>query len=244
MIRILRYDTPEQMAGAAAALISSEILRKPDCVLGLATGSSPVGTYARLAEMHQIGILDFSRVTSFNLDEYVGIPKDHPCSYHFFMQEHLFGLVNIRPENAHVPNGDPARVQASAEAYDRAIAEAGGLDLQLLGIGRNGHIGFNEPGDRFIWRCHAVDLSESTIQANKRFFDSADQVPRQAISLGIGGILGARRIVLLASGPEKAGAIAAMLRGDITPRVQASILRVHGDVTLILDRAAASGLDQ
>jgi len=190
--------------------------------------------------MHRQGVLDFARATSFNLDEYVGLAPEHPCSYHHFMQEHLFRHINIRPENVHIPDGSAADLQAAAHAYDNAILAAGGIDLQLLGIGRNGHIGFNEPGEEFIYGCHEVKLSQSTIEANTRFFDSEPDVPRAAVSLGIGAIMQARQVLLIATGADKAEAIRQAVEGDVSPQWQASILRTHPDVIFLLDEAAAS----
>lgn len=241
-MQICRFETAAQVGQAAAALIASQLIRKPDSVLGLATGSSPIPTYQELIRLHRAGAVDFSRAVTFNLDEYVGIPEDHECSYHRFMNDNLFDHVNIRREAVHVPSGLSADLDATAAAYDAAIAQAGGIDVQLLGIGRNGHIGFNEPGDAFIYGCHVVTLSESTIEANKRFFASADDVPRQAISLGIGSIMSARRVLLIATGADKADAVARAVHGDMTPQVQASILRVHPDVVLLLDKEAAGRL--
>ena len=234
------YDHAAQVGQAAAVLIAQQILAKPDCVLGLATGSTPIPTYQELIKFHQNGVLDFSRVRSYNLDEYRKLPVTHECSYHSFMYEQLFKHVNIDMSNTHVPDGNAADAQAECEGYDRAIAEAGNIDVQVLGIGRNGHIGFNEPGDSFIYGCHVVDLTASTIEANRRFFDSEADVPRQAISLGIGSIMNARRVLLLATGADKAQAIRDTVRGDIDPKTQASILRVHPDAILLLDKAAAS----
>ena len=239
-MRVCCYDEPEQACRAAAILIGAQLVVKPDSVLGLATGSSPVPAYQELIRLNRDGIIDFSRATSFNLDEYVGIPEDHPCSYHRFMDEQLFGHVNMRRSAIHVPDGNAEDLTETAAAYDRAIAAAGGIDIQLLGIGRNGHIGFNEPSDRFIDGTHVISLSASTIEANKRFFTSEAEVPRQAITLGIGGIMRARQILLIATGAAKAQAIRDTVYGDVTPRVQASILRNHAHVTLLLDRAAAS----
>lgn len=239
-MQICRFETAEQVGQAAAVLIASQLIRKPDSVLGLATGSSPLPTYQELIRLHRAGAVDFSRAVTFNLDEYVGIPEDHECSYHRFMNDNLFNHVNIRREAVHVPSGLGADLDATAAAYDAAIAQAGGIDVQLLGIGRNGHIGFNEPGDTFIYGCHVVTLSESTIDANKRFFASADDVPRQAISLGIGSIMRARRVLLIATGADKADAVAHAIHGDITPHVQASILRTHPDAIFLLDKEAAS----
>ena len=238
-MRIHVYETEQEACRAAATVIAAQLIRKPDAVLGLATGSSPVPAYMELRRLYEAGVIDFSQARSYNLDEYVGLPSDHPCSYHYFMQENLFSHVNIRPENTHVPDGDAENLDATAQAYDRAIQEAGGIDLQLLGIGRNGHIGFNEPGDEFIYGCHVVDLSESTIQANTRFFGSEDEVPRKAISLGIGSIMSAKTVLLIATGESKAEAVRDSVCGPVTPKVQASILRTHPDAIFFLDRAAA-----
>ena len=231
------FQNERQVGQAAATLIAAQILRKPDSILGLATGSSPIPTYNALIAMHQGGVLDFSRVTSFNLDEYVGLSPEHPCSYHYFMQEHLFSKVNLRPENVHLPSGHSAQ---AGLAYDRAIHEAGGIDIQLLGIGRNGHIGFNEPAKEFTYGTHVVTLAEDTIQANARFFKSPDDVPRQAISMGIGNIMAAKCVVLVATGADKADAVYRTICGPITPAVPASILQLHPDVTLVADEAALS----
>ncbi len=236
------FSTAQQVGQAAATLIAAQVIRKPDSVLGLATGSTPVPAYQALIAMYDAGLVDFSRVVSFNLDEYVGIDPTHPCSYHAFMQDNLFSRINIRPENAHVPDGNAADLHAAAKAYDAAILAAGGIDLQLLGIGHNGHIGFNEPGEHFVYGCHKVGLKESTIEANKRFFDSADDVPRHAVSLGIGSIMQSRQVLLLATGADKAEAVRRALEEDVSPLWQASILRTHPDVVFMLDEAAASKL--
>ena len=241
-MRICRFDTAAQVGRAAATLIAAQLLRKPDSVLGLATGSTPVPTYEELIALNKAGVADFSKAVSYNLDEYVGIPVDHECSYHRFMDDNLFNHVNMRREAIHVPDGLAEDLAGAAAAYDDAIDAAGGIDLQVLGIGRNGHIGFNEPGDKFVYGCHVVDLSESTIDANKRFFDSADDVPRQAVSLGIGSIMKARTILLLATGADKAEAVRAMAQDEITPQVQATILRTHPNVIVLLDAEAASKL--
>ena len=234
------FDTAQQVSRAAATIIAAQLLRKPDSVLGLATGSSPIPTYEALVALHREGILDFSQVTSFNLDEYVGIAPDHICSYHRFMQEHLFAHVNIPPEQVHIPDGNAADLHAAARAYDAAILAAGGIDLQLLGIGRNGHIGFNEPGEQFIYGCHEVELSQSTIEANTRFFDAEADVPRSAVSLGIGAIMEAKQVLLIATGTDKAEAIRQAIEGDVSPMGQASILRTHPNVIFLLDENAAS----
>ena len=236
------FASAKQVGQAAATIIAAQLLRKPDSILGLATGSSPIPTYENLIAMHKAGVLDFSQAVSFNLDEYVGIDPGHVCSYHRFMQDNLFRHVNIKPENVHIPDGNAADLDAAARAYDTAIQEAGGIDLQLLGIGRNGHIGFNEPGDQFVYGCHEVQLSQSTIEANTRFFDSADDVPRSAVSLGIGSIMQARQVLLIATGADKAEAVRRALQEDVSPLWQASILRTHPDVVFLLDSAAAQGL--
>ncbi len=236
------FKTAHQVGQAAATLIGAQLLRKPDSILGLATGSSPLPTYQALIALYRAGVLDFSKATSFNLDEYVGIAPEHPCSYHRFMQDNLFGQINIAPANVHIPDGDAADIPAAAKAYDAAILAAGGIDLQLLGIGRNGHIGFNEPGEHFVYGCHEVRLSESTIQANQRFFDSAEAVPRSAVSLGIGSIMQARQVLLIATGEDKAEAVRMSLEADVSPQWQASILRTHPDVVFLLDEGAASRL--
>lgn len=239
-MKIRIYKNAAQVGEAAALLIAAQLIRKPDSVLGLATGSSPIPAYQALISMYQRGAVSFVQATSFNLDEYIGISEKHPCSYHCFMREQLFDHVDMRPEAIHVPDGNAENPQAFAAAYDWAIEKAGGIDLQLLGIGRNGHIGFNEPGDRFIRGCHVVDLAESTITANQRFFESRDDVPRQAISLGVEAILKAGTVVLIATGKEKAQAVRDSIQGEITPQVQASILQGHPDAYWLLDEDAAS----
>ena len=230
------YENAKAACEAAGLLLAAQITRKSDSVLGLATGSTPIPAYEVLAEWHRRGVLDFARVRTFNLDEYVGIDEGHPQSYHSFMQEHLFSKVNLRPENTHLPSGCMA---ADAQAYDEAILAAGGIDIQLLGIGRNGHIGFNEPADEFTFGTHIVTLSQSTIDANARFFASADEVPRQAISMGIGNIMQARCIVLVATGASKAQALYKTIRGPITPGMPASIVQLHPRCVILADREAA-----
>jgi len=236
------FENAAQVGQAAATLIAAQLIAKPDSVLGLATGSSPIPTYDRLIEMNKQGVVDFSKAVSYNLDEYVGIPEEHECSYHRFMNEQLFDHVNIRKEATHVPDGNAQDMDATAVAYDEAIAAAGGIDVQLLGIGRNGHIGFNEPGEKFINGCHVVELSASTIDANKRFFASEAEVPRKAISLGIGSIMNAKQVILIATGTDKAEAVYRAVKEDVNPQVQASILRTHPNAIFLLDKAAASKL--
>ena len=235
------YQTPELAAQAAATLIAAQIVSKPNCVLGLPTGSTPVKTYSELIRMNREGVVDFSKVTTFNLDEYVGLTGDHPQSYRYFMNDNLFDHVNIDKANTNVPSGI-GNVEENAAAYEAAIAQAGGVDLQFMGIGRNGHIGFNEPCDYYPDCTSIIELTESTIDANKRFFDSADEVPRKAISMGVGTIMRARKCLLIATGADKAEAVRALVKGEITPRLPASALRMHADAVIILDAAAASQL--
>lgn len=236
------YDNAAQVAQAAATLIAAQVLSKPDSILGLATGSTPIPTYQELSKMCNAGVVDFSKVRSFNLDEYCNLPVDHEQSYHSFMKAQLFDHINIDINNTRVPNGNAVDPQAECTDYDAAIAAAGGVDVQILGIGRNGHIGFNEPSDAFVYGCHIVNLTQSTIEANRRFFDSENDVPRQAISLGIGSIMNAKKVLLLATGADKADAIYNSVYGDVNPQTQASILRTHPDVIFLLDKAAASRL--
>ncbi len=238
-MQIHLYDTASQVGQAAAIMIASQVILKPNSVLGFATGSSPIPTYRQLIAWHREGVVDFSRTVTFNLDEYVGISTTHPASYHAFMEEHLFSQVNVRRENIHIPDGSTRNLQRECSDYDTAISRAGGIDLQLLGIGRNGHIGFNEPHEQFVYGCHVVNLTESTIEANRRFFGPGEDVPRQAISLGVGSIMNSHRVVLVATGADKAQAIRRAIREDVNPQVQASILRTHRDVIFLLDRAAA-----
>ncbi|MDR0897974.1 MAG: glucosamine-6-phosphate deaminase [Oscillospiraceae bacterium] len=241
-MRIIICRDREAQGEAAASLFAAQILRKAHSVLGFATGSTPIATYTALAGLHRRGALSFDAVSTFNLDEYVGMDPSHPQSYSRFMYDHLFSQVNIRPGNYALPDGNAPDLEAECERYEAAIEAAGGIDLQLLGIGHNGHIGFNEPCDAFPERTHVVTLSERTIQANTRFFDNADQVPRHALSMGIGTIMRARAIVLVINGADKAAITAAALKGAVTPWVPGSILRFHPDVTVILDEAAAGGL--
>lgn len=233
-VRIILCDSYNEISERAAELIRAQIILKPDCVLGLATGSSPVGMYDRLAEMN----LDFSGVTTFNLDEYYPISRENDQSYYYFMQKHLYSRVNLRPENIHIPSGEADDVDAECREYEEKIQAAGGIDLQVLGIGMNGHIGFNEPDDSLNTKTHLTDLTESTITANSRFFESEDDVPKQAITMGISTILSAKKIILLASGKEKRQAISALLRDEINTEIPATMLKVHPDVVLICDREA------
>ncbi len=222
----------------AAAVIIAEVLRaKPECVLGLATGSSPIGTYDELVRMHREEGLSFARCTTVNLDEYLGLDGAHPESYRFFMNEHLFSRVDMRLDHTFVPCGTAADPAAECAAYDARLKALGGTDIQLLGIGPDGHIGFNEPADAFIVATHVVDLDPSTIEANARFFDSAAEVPRQAITMGMGGIMAAKKILLVASGAAKKTILDAAMTGPVTPRLPASILQLHPDVTVLWSEA-------
>lgn len=241
----IRVFENEVLVGKAAAVImAAQILRKPDSVIGLATGSTPIDTYQELVRMSKSGILDWSNVHTFNLDEYCGLPKGHDQSYYHFMQHHLFSKINIKKEAVNIPDGMADDPEAECLAYERKIKEAGGIDMQILGIGRNGHIGFNEPGTLFRTRTHVVDLTSDTIEANSRFFSSSDEVPRQAMSMGIGTIMQAGSILLLATGSNKARAVASMLQKDMDPDCPASILQAHSSVTVLLDRQAAVALSR
>ena len=241
-MKIIRTKDYEEMSRKAANLISAQILLKPDCVLGLATGSTPIGIYDQLVEWYKKGDLDFSTVKTVNLDEYKGLTRDNEQSYYYFMHHHLFDRVNIDEENTHVPNGKVENGDEECLRYEALIKSMGGVDLQLLGLGRNGHIGFNEPAADFPKITHCVDLTESTIEANKRFFASADEVPRQAYTMGIGTIMKADKILVVANGENKADAVAAMVQGKINPEVPASILQLHNNVILVVDEAALSKL--
>lgn len=239
-MNLYRTSDYESMSRKAAAVLSAQITLKPDSVLGLATGSTPEGLYRCLVDWYQKGNLDFSNLTSVNLDEYRGLPGDHEQSYRYFMDHHLFNHVNIDKSRTFVPNGLAEDIEASCAAYDQLISDLGGVDLQLLGLGHNGHIGFNEPGDHFDKGTHCVDLSPQTINANKRFFASEADVPRQAFSMGIQTIMRARKILLVVSGAEKADALQKVIQGPITPQVPGSVLQLHSDVTVVADEAALS----
>lgn len=234
----------ESLSKQAAIILASQVISQPDSVLGLATGSTPVGTYKNLVAFYKKGIVDFSRAIAFNLDEYYGVDPENPCSYRWFMEENLFKHINIQRENTHIPNGLARDTDAECREYEEKIRRAGGIDLQLLGIGSNGHIGFNEPGDKFESLTHLVELDPGTIAANARFFASADEVPRKAISMGIKSILAARRIILLASGAGKAKAVYEMVRGPVTPEHPASVLQLHPQALVLVDEEAASLLPQ
>ena len=241
-MRIYREKDYDAMSRRAANLISAEVIRRPDCVLGLATGSTPIGTYKQLTAWNQKGDLSFREVRTVNLDEYKGLAGTHDQSSRYFMQTNLFDHIDIIQENTNVPDGLAADPEAECARYDKLVESLGYADLQLLGLGRNGHIGFNEPCDRFVKETHVVDLTESTIEANARFFASADDVPKQALTMGIGCIMAARRVLLIASGADKADALYNAVCGPITPQCPASILQLHSDVVIVGDEAALSKL--
>ena len=239
-MRVIVTDSYEEMSMAAAKVVAGQIYLKPDSVLGLATGSTPLMMYGNLVAVHQTIGLDSSEVTSFNLDEYIGLTPDNPQSYHYFMQQNFFKDINIRPENIYIPDGMAEDIKAEGHRYDALIEAHGGIDLQILGIGANAHIGFNEPDIKFEATTHRVKLDENTIQANSRFFQTLDEVPRYAISMGIKTIMLAEKVLLLASGKNKAEAVYKAVCGSISPEAPASILQLHRDVVFIIDREAAA----
>ncbi len=241
-MNIFKFQSDEDFVQTGASLIVSLLQSNPKAVLGLATGSSPVGVYAKLVEMHRKNLVSFSKATSFNLDEYVGLPVDHPQSYRSFMNEHLFNHIDIDPAQTHIPNGNAVDLEAECLAYDKMLEDNGPVDLQILGIGSNGHIGFNEPDANLSSKTHVVDLLEGTREANARFFDKLDDVPRQAITMGIGSILKARQILLLVRGAGKAEAIRNAVEGPITTQCPASLLQSHPNVIVLVDEGAGKWL--
>ncbi len=239
-MRIIKAKDYQDMSRKAANIISAQVISKPDCVLGLATGSTPIGAYKQLVEWYEKGDLDFSQVTSVNLDEYKGLTRDNDQSYYYFMNDNLFSHVNINKENTHLPDGTEADSDKACADYNEVIKAVGGIDLQLLGLGHNGHIGFNEPADSFPLYTHCVDLTESTIKANQRFFASYNDVPKQAYTMGIGTIMSAKKVLVVVSGEDKAEIVKKAFFGPVTPQVPASILQLHPDVTVVADEAALS----
>ena len=239
-MKVYKTKNYQEMSRKAANLISAQVIMKPDCVLGLATGSTPIGAYKQLIEWFNQGDLDFSEVKSVNLDEYKGLPRENDQSYYYFMYHNLFKNININLENTNIPNGMEPDADAECSRYDKVIESLGGVDLQLLGLGHNGHIGFNEPDDTFAKGTHCVDLQESTIEANKRFFEKIEDVPRQAYTMGIQTIMSAKKILLVVSGEDKAQILHDVLYGPITPHVPASVLQLHPDVVVVADEAALS----
>lgn len=241
-MEVIVRNSYEAVSALAAEMIADFIREKPDCVLGLATGSTPIGTYDELIRLNREHGLDFSAITTFNLDEYVGLPAKHPQSYRFFMNEKLFDHINIPSENTHVLDGLANDLAAECAAFEERIARSGGIDIQLLGIGANGHIAFNEPGSSLGSRTRIKTLDERTMHDNARFFDSEREVPRYALTMGIGTIMDARRLVLLAHSQSKADAIAKTVEGPITAMVPATIVQLHPKATIITDKAAAQKL--
>lgn len=242
-MRILVCENYDEMSKKAAQMLLSQVTLKPNSVLGLATGSTPIGMYKNLVQMYKDGVIDFSDVITFNLDEYYSLPRYNEQSYYYFMYDNLFNHININHQNIHIPNGMALDIDKECESYDEAIKEYGGIDIQVLGIGNNAHIGFNEPTISFEKETHLVSLRSSTIKANSRFFDNIDDVPKKAITMGTGSIFKAKKIMLLAYGKSKADAIYNTVYGDVTPEIPASILQFHNDVVLILDKEAASKLN-
>ena len=241
-MRILVTKSYEEMSMEATKIVAGQMYLKPESVLGLATGSTPLQMYKQLIAVHETVGLDFSRARSFNLDEYIGLDPENPQSYHYFMQQNFFSRINIKPENIYIPNGMAEDIEAEGKYYDSLIDQMGGIDLQVLGIGQNAHIGFNEPDVKFEATTHKVKLDEETIQANARFFADAEEVPRYAISMGIKTIMLARKVILLANGRNKAEAVCKAVCGSVSPAAPASILQLHRDVTVIVDQEAAAKL--
>ena len=239
-MRIIRTKNYDEMSRKAAAIIAAQVIHKPNCVLGLATGGTPVGTYKNLVEWYKSGDLDFSEVSTVNLDEYRGLPREHRESYWSFMHRNLFDHVNIPQDRINLPDGTNMDADAECKRYDAVIASMGGVDLQLLGIGHDGHIGFNEPSDAFDMGTHCVDLTEETIEANKRFFASRDEVPRQAYTMGTHTIMSARKVLMIVSGRDKAEIIKKAFFGPVTPHVPASILQMHPNFVLVADEDTLS----
>ena len=242
-MRIIVCDNYDLLSKKAAQIVGSQMILDPKSVLGLATGSTPIGMYKNLIKMYEEGLIDFSKTTTFNLDEYYQLPINNDQSYHYFMDENLFNHININRENIHIPNGMADDIDAECVLYDKMIDD-NGIDIQILGIGNNAHIGFNEPTINFNKGTHIVTLDESTREANARFFNSIDEVPTKAITMGTGSIFKSKKILLLASGANKAEAIYNTVHGKVTPEVPSSILQFHKDVIIILDKEAASLLNE
>lgn len=242
-MRVYKVKDYAEMSRKAANIISAQVIMKPDCVLGLATGSTPIGAYKQLIEWYDKGDLDFSEVTTVNLDEYKGLDKSNEQSYYYFMNQNLFSHVNVDKSRTFLPDGTEQDSQKACDDYNKVIDSVGGIDLQLLGLGHNGHIGFNEPGTEFEKVTHCVQLTESTIKANTRFFASEEEVPHQAYTMGIKNIMSAKKILVVVSGADKADAVKASFFGPVTPEVPASVLQLHPDVVVVADKAALSKCD-
>lgn len=237
-MRIIKAEDYYSMSRMAANIISAQIIMKPKCVIGLATGSTPLGTYLQLIEWYKKGDLDFSEVTTINLDEYKGLSAENDQSYRYFMNKNLFDHINIDKRNTYVPNGLESNSEKACADYNEVIRKSGGVDLQLLGLGNNGHIGFNEPGEAFEKETHCVKLSESTVNANSRFFEKIEDVPKEAYTMGIKSIMQAKKIVIVVNGKQKAQIVKEAFFGPVTPKVPASVLQLHNDVTLVGDAEA------
>ena len=239
-MKIISASDYQSMSRKAANIISAQVILFPTSVLGLATGSTPLGVYNQLIEWYRKGDVDFSGIHSINLDEYCGLPGEHAQSYRYYMNQNFFSQINIKIENTNVPNGLAVDFDEEGQRYDQLISDLGSIDLQLLGIGHTGHIGFNEPADAFDKTTHRVKLSEQTIDANSRFFDSLDEVPKYAITMGIKSIMQAKKLLLVANGSEKSEILEKALFGPITPEIPASIIQLHPNLTVIADTAALS----
>lgn len=240
-MRVIICENYEEMSKQAAKLVISQVNLKPNSILGLATGSTPIGMYDKLIEANKKGEVDFSEVTTFNLDEYYPLSADNDQSYHYFMNEHLFSKTNIPFERTHVPDGEAANPEKECEEYDKKIDAAGGIDLQILGIGQNGHIGFNEPDKNLIAGTHLTGLTDSTIEANSRFFEKKEDVPTKALTMGIASILKSKKIIIMANGAAKHEVVSALMTPDITTDIPATMLKVHSDVVVICDKEAFYG---
>lgn len=238
-MKVIITKNYEELSKVAAKEMAEVIKNNPSAILGLATGGSPIGMYKELIRMNKDGEIDFSTVTTVNLDEYVGLSGDHPQSYRYFMNDNLFNHINIDKKNTYVPNGLAKDVEEECKNYDSKIAQLGGTDVQLLGIGNNGHIAFNEPDEALVSGTHLTNLTEDTIRANARFFDSIDEVPKTALTMGLGGIMKSKKIIVIASGESKAEAVKAMVNGKISTNMPASMLQMHRDVVVIVDEEAA-----
>ena len=243
-MRLMITESYEELSKAAAEEFAKVIKEKPNAVLGLATGGSPVGMYKELIKMYEKNELDFSKVTTVNLDEYIGLNPEHNQSYRHFMNENLFNHININIANTFVPNGLADNLEVECKEYDKKIMELGGIDIQLLGVGNNGHIAFNEPDEQLSAGTHVISLTENTIEANSRFFENINDVPKKAITMGLGGIMKAKKIILIASGESKAEAIKGLFSGKITTDNPASMLQMHRDVTVVVDKAAATLINE
>lgn len=242
-MRIIKVKDYQELSLTAARLIASQVLLKENSVIGLATGSTPEGMYKELVKMYENNLVNFESVISFNLDEYVGLEENHKESYSYYMKDRLFSHVNINKDNIHIPNGNSTDIEEECKNYEKLIEEQGGIDMQILGIGRNGHIGFNEPDVKFEAVTHVVELDDQTRKDNSRFFNSIEEVPTKAISMGIKRIMQSKKIILMAYGVEKADAIYGMIHGKIDPKLPASVLQLHPDVTVILEEGASSRLN-